>query len=214
MTNWLELVAGASVDHRPAAKSCLLVARLWRHLFALSYPTPSVRSMSELTTSRINRQFRTLRNKCSALNSFTPAPSRPKVSVTYGRSSRGHAYQSHEDDETPPLAILQSLDKLGSRLHLDRAIVENMQLSKRIYEVRDAFKNIVQAAFGATSEELHRLSPVESLTSICARVIGEHVQSEMDASLEDVPDVDGEEDSVRSKAMDDIYESVPAQHRQ
>ena len=167
--------------------------------------------MVQLTTTRITRQFRTLRNKCTALNSLVNAPSKPTVTVTYGRSSQ--ARRPPEDDEIPPLAILQSLDKLGARLHLDRAIVQNMQLSKRIYEVRDAFKNIVQSSDGPrdpSQETTWKLS----LTSICARIVGELAQSEADAAVCEDPDSEGRENEIRSRATDELYENVPAQYRQ
>ncbi len=164
--------------------------------------------MSELTTSKVNRQFRSLRSKCASLTSLSLAPSRPKVAVTYGSSSR-NATREHQDD-TPPLAILQSLDKLGSRLHFDRAIVENMQLSKRIYEVRDAFKNIVQSTSGLPKPDTSRILP---LAGICARVVGEHVEVEMKASLEGLSDDEGGQDEIRSQIMDELYEQVPSQYR-
>ena len=171
--------------------------------------------MSELTTSKINRLFRTLRSKCASLGSFKPASSKPTVSVTYGHSSRGHVKRPQDEDEIPPLAILQSLDKISTRLRLDRAIVENMQLAKHIYEVRDAFRNIVQAALGPVSDNqsTHEPPGILPLTALCARLIGEHVQSEMDASLDD--DTDPEcQDELRSQTMDDLYESVPCRYRQ
>ena len=169
--------------------------------------------MHELTTSKVNRQFRTLRSKCAALATLTVAPSRPAVSVTYGSSSRTITRKPLDDEDAPPLAILQSLDKLGSRLHFDRAIVENMQLSKRIYEVRDAFKNIVQSTFGAEKDVAEEPSTVTPLSSICARLVGEHIQSEMDASLEACSDAEGREDVIRNSVMDDLYEQVPSLYR-
>ncbi|TFK88747.1 hypothetical protein K466DRAFT_546601 [Polyporus arcularius HHB13444] len=167
--------------------------------------------MSELTTSKVNRQFRSLRSKCASLTSISLAPPRPKVAVTYGSSLR-NATREHQDD-TPPLAILQSLDKLGSRLHFDRAIVENMQLSKRIYEVRDAFKNIVQSTSGLPKPDSPVLSRILPLAGICARVVGEHVEVEMKASLGDLSDDEGGQDEIRSQIMDELYEQVPSQYR-
>ncbi|KAI0717264.1 hypothetical protein C8T65DRAFT_726300 [Cerioporus squamosus] len=168
--------------------------------------------MSELTTSKVNRQFRSLRSKCASLTSLSHAPPRPKVAVTYGSSSR-NAPRLGEQDDAPPLAILQSLDKLGARLHFDRALVENMQLSKRIYEVRDAFKNIVQSTFGPpkpVSETPCRILP---LAGICARVVGQHVEVEMAASLEHLPNAEGGQDEDRGQIMDELYEQVPSQYR-
>ncbi|KAI0633675.1 hypothetical protein C8Q77DRAFT_1116338 [Trametes polyzona] len=170
--------------------------------------------MAELSTSRINRQLRSLRMKCARLSTFTPAPTKPSVSVTYGSSSRNAPKKPHDDDGTPPLAILQSLDNFGARLHLDRAIVENMQLSKRIYEVRDAFRNIVQSVLGPHSNgnqsEGRRTLP---LTSICARLIGEHVQSEVEAALDDLQDSDVTDGDLDTQTMEDLYDQVPPAYR-
>ncbi|KAH9929620.1 uncharacterized protein BXZ73DRAFT_90459 [Epithele typhae] len=173
--------------------------------------------MTELTTSRINRKLRTLRSKCAALNGAQPTSSKPKVSTTYGRSNRTSTRASNEEEESPPLAILQSLDKISARFRYERATVENMQLSKRIYEVRDAFKNIVQLS--ASSHTKSQPDPdvssyLSSLTGICAQLIGEHIQGEVEASIDDLSEVKAsQEDELRSQIMDDVYESIPAQHR-
>ncbi|KAI1791253.1 hypothetical protein LXA43DRAFT_1141319 [Ganoderma leucocontextum] len=167
--------------------------------------------MSEVTISKVNRQFRTLRAKCTALNTLVLAPTRPTVTVTYGRQTIPRKPQ--EDDDTPPLAILQSLDRFGARLHLDRAIIENMQLSKRIYEVRDAFSNIVQCAFGDPAGDTEPLPRILSLTGICARIVGEHAQSEADAAVDEDSGSEGHEDQIRSQAIEELYENVPPQSR-
>ncbi|KAI0331200.1 hypothetical protein GY45DRAFT_654609 [Cubamyces sp. BRFM 1775] len=172
--------------------------------------------MAELSTSRVNRQLRSLRAKCASLNELqrrTLAPSKPNVSVTYG-SSRTAARRPQEEDDVPPLAILQCLDNFGMRLHLDRAIVENMQLSKRIYEVRDAFRNIVQACTTSPSNSADNgKGRISSLTAICARLIGEHVQSEVKATAEEMADEHGREDGLAAQVMDELYEQVPTPHR-
>ncbi|EIW63178.1 uncharacterized protein TRAVEDRAFT_69277 [Trametes versicolor FP-101664 SS1] len=170
--------------------------------------------MAELSSSRINRQLRSLRMKCTSLNALTLAPTKPAVSVTYGSSHRNVSKHAQDDDGTPPLAILQSLDNFGTRLHLDRAIIENMQLSKRIYEVRDAFRNIVQSVLGpAPSLDHEERGRVLDLTSICARLIGEHVQSEIEAAFDDLRDSDVLEDDRGTQAMDDLYDQVPPAYR-
>ncbi|KAL1942773.1 hypothetical protein VTO73DRAFT_5013 [Trametes versicolor] len=170
--------------------------------------------MAELSSSKINRQLRSLRMKCTSLNALALAPTKPAVSVTYGSSHRNVPKHAQDDDGIPPLAILQSLDNFGTRLHLDRAIIENMQLSKRIYEVRDAFRNIVQSVLGpAPSIDHEERGRVPALTSICARLIGEHVQSEIEAAFDDLRDSDVLEDDRGTQAMDDLYDQVPPAYR-
>jgi len=168
--------------------------------------------MSQLTISKVNRQFRTLRAKCTALATLALAPAKPAVTVTYGRQTSSRKPQ--EEDDMPPLAILQSLDRFGTRLHLDRAIIENMQLSKRIYEVRDVFSNIVQSSFGDLAGGTEMPSRILSLTGVCARIIGEQVQAEADAAVDDDPDSGGHEDEIRSQTIEELYENAPPQYRQ
>ena len=168
--------------------------------------------MSELTISKVNRQFRTLRAKCTALTTLATGPTKPTVTVTYGRQKIPRKPQ--EDEGVPPLAILQSLDRFGTRLHLDRAIIENMQLSKRIYEVRDVFSNIVQSSFGDTASGAGARSRILSLTGVCARIIGEQAQTEADAAVDDDPVSRGHEDEIRSQAIEALYDNAPPQYRQ
>ena len=168
--------------------------------------------MFEPTVSKVNQSFCTLRAKCTALNSLILAPPKPTVTITYGRKTAPR--KPRDDDNAPPLALLQSLDRLSARLHLDRAIIENMQLSKRIYEVRDAFSHIVKSAFGDPAPHTDPPPRILSLASICARTVGEHAQSEADAAVADHPKSEGHVDEIRSQAIDELYENVLPQYRQ
>lgn len=120
--------------------------------------------MAELSSSKINRQLRSLRMKCTSLNALALAPTKPAVSVTYGSSHRNVSKHAQDDDGTPPLAILQSLDHFGARLHLDRAIIENVgrMLKIMVYIVEIAVRMIIHNV----RERAHLESVVDSSATV------------------------------------------------
>ncbi|KAI0730208.1 hypothetical protein C8Q72DRAFT_971081, partial [Fomitopsis betulina] len=171
-------------------------------------------SGAHLTTTRINRLFRPLRAKCTALAEFTPPRShtRPHVSVTYSRNARPPSRTASADHDAPPLAILQPPETLGSRIHLDRTSLDNVQLSRKIYEVRDAFRSLVHAVLGADT----RLDAptLRSLTALCAAVVGANIQQEIVARQAELGD-ELEEPSANNatEIQEELYETVPLHHR-
>ncbi|GBE81344.1 hypothetical protein SCP_0310710 [Sparassis crispa] len=172
-------------------------------------------SAERLSPSRVKRIFRPLRAKCISLATFSSPLSqpRPAVSTTYLSSSRNYARRTNAENEPPPLVVLQPPENLGSRIHFDRASVESLQLSKKIYEVRDAFRNIVQLAFRQTSTRgPSNVTPIRSLAAICASVIGEHIEDEIEAQQDEYPNVDVC-DYVAGEVMEKVYDCVPAHHR-
>ncbi|CCM00609.1 uncharacterized protein FIBRA_02645 [Fibroporia radiculosa] len=166
-----------------------------------------------LTTSRISRVFRPLRAKCITLAEFFPiAPVRRHtlVSVTYANKTRPASRSTPIEHDTPPLAVLQPPETLGSRIHLDRTSVENLQLSRKIYEVRDAFRNLVQVALGPGNGHKPNSTRIMSLAAMCSVVVGEHIQSELRACEEDEL---VEDENASAKLMDELYEAVPPHYR-
>ena len=172
---------------------------------------------AHLTTTRINRLFRPLRAKCSALADFTPPRSqtKPHVSITYSRNSRAVSRTASADHDAPPLAILQPPETLGSRIHLDRTSLDNVQLSRKIYEVRDAFRSLVQAVLGADTTNARRDAPtIRSLAALCAAVVGENIQNEIiarQAELEDA--LEDPSSNIATETQEELYEAVPSHHR-
>lgn len=168
---------------------------------------------SDLPVSRVNRILRPLRNKCALLASTTSSSSRRSRAanpITYSSNPPSSQWQA---DDHPPLAILQTPQHLVSRVHLDRHSLGNLDLSRKIYAVVDAFKNVLQASFGAERDEGEKTAFL-SLTDICAAVVGENVQAEVEWTAEDDDDdeEDIEEDAERA-IVDDIYEAVPSRFR-
>ena len=103
------------------------------------------------------------------------------VVVTYGSSSRHSSADVSERRDEPPLAVIPPPEKLSVLSKLDRSSRENLELSRRIYDVRDAFRNILQAAL-TTGTSSRRSTPqphvetsegrVRSLAAMCASTVG------------------------------------------
>ncbi|KZT04690.1 uncharacterized protein LAESUDRAFT_814035 [Laetiporus sulphureus 93-53] len=167
-----------------------------------------------LTTSRINRLFRPLRAKCTALAEFVSVSTRKRaaVSVTYSRTTRFASAHVFVDRDVPPLALLQPPEALRSRIHLDRTSMDNLQLSRKIYDVRDAFKNILQASLGSTAVRGH--SGPSSLAALCAGIVGENLHDDVEAYQEGLLQMGNDTDEhAAMEFLDDLYEAVPGHYR-
>ncbi|KAJ3538145.1 hypothetical protein NM688_g6560 [Phlebia brevispora] len=170
---------------------------------------------SQLTTSRISRLLRPLRTKCVHLAAISNTKSKG-VAITYGSSSRHSSQRSSSENDSPPLAVIPPPEKLSTLSGSDRPTRDDMQLSKGIYDVRDAFRNVIQATFGVLStpyggEEntILRMTRVRSLASICASVIGDHIEDQ--ARLHD--EGDEAEDEEDMEILSELYEAIPPHFR-
>ncbi|THH20778.1 hypothetical protein EW146_g620 [Bondarzewia mesenterica] len=164
---------------------------------------------SQLTVSKINRLLRPLRNKCTHLASLASSSSSSKPTlVTYA----SRAATVRVDDDAPPLANLLPPKVLLSRAHLDHHSLANLDLSGRIYAVVDAFKNVIKASFD--SEREGREITIMTLTDLCAAVVGESIQDEVEQNLyhEEHEERDVDEDAEMA-IVDECYESIPDRFR-
>ncbi|KAI0058693.1 hypothetical protein BV25DRAFT_1188227 [Artomyces pyxidatus] len=158
---------------------------------------------TDLTIPRINRLLRPLRNKCANLAAAKASASTSATQITYG--SRGLTWTSRD---TPPLCVLPDPKNLLIRAHSDRKTVDELTLSRQIYTVVDAFRNVLQAAFG---NERTKFSPlVLDLTDLCAAVVGKTIREEVAQNIS--PDAE-EEDDTEMAIIDELYESVPLRFR-
>lgn len=153
-----------------------------------------IESGAHLTTSRVNRLLRPLRNKCNALAAL---PKAAKTScVTYSKQ-----LSNWDPDSRPPLTILR-FSAGAKKLTLDRRSADEFELSRRIHAVCDAFKNIATVTFRQPCGER-----IPSLAAMCTQVIGENMPAantlaDLDRdSTDNILDVDG------------IYEAVPPHYR-
>ncbi|KAG2128621.1 uncharacterized protein EDB93DRAFT_1095928, partial [Suillus bovinus] len=156
---------------------------------------------SHLTTSRINRLLRPLRNKCLSLS---------KLLSTARHSASRSTYSSHSQvwplDSPPPLTLLpQPSSAIRGRFsYFDKA--EDLELSRLIHAVCDAFRCVLQVTHGTVPGE-----SVPSLAAMCCFVVGENVPLSgigMRDSQEEVVD----EDELM-KTMEDIYDAIPTYYR-
>ncbi|OSX66738.1 hypothetical protein POSPLADRAFT_1130969 [Postia placenta MAD-698-R-SB12] len=171
---------------------------------------------AHLTTSRITRLFRPLRAKCTSLADLAASSSRKthSVSITYSKHYRGLPRTASLETEAPPLAVLQPPENLGLRIHLDKASVENLQLSKKIYEVRDAFRSFVQAVLGTSAtNEPAKPTRIMGLAAMCAVMVGENIQGEIEAREHEADATDGRDEDIATEVMDELYNAVPPHYR-
>lgn len=155
-------------------------------------------SGAHLTTSRVSRLLRPLRNKCTSLAAL-PKAAAAASRVTYSKQS-----SNWDPDSRPPLTILCL--SAGTRgLTLDRHSADEFELSRRIHAICDAFKNIAHAAFGQPCSER-----IPSLAAMCALVVGENMPpANSDNTLAD----SGEDSTGDILDVDGIYEAVPPHYR-
>ena len=155
-------------------------------------------SGAHLTTSRVNRLLRPLRNKCSSLAALPKSATASRV--TYSKQS-----SNWEPDSRPPLIVLCPTGI--KKLTLDRRSADEFELSRRIHGVCDAFKNVAHVAYGQPCTQR-----IPSLAAMCTLVIG----GNMPATNSDSTSVDSGEDSIDENDLldaDAIYETVPQHYR-
>ena len=176
-------------------------------------------SGSHLTTSRISRLLRPLRTKCKQFVEVANLPAKPHggAVATYATASR-HPFPTDElNSDFHSLTLLPPPKTLGSLTRLERPARDHFRLSKAIYDVRDAYCNIVQVAFGTqagsrtgTPEFISRRGRVRGLASICASVIGEQIEEEARGLREQQDEPNQDEDM---ELLNDIYDAVPMHYR-
>lgn len=151
-------------------------------------------SSAHLTTSRVNRLLRPLRNKCNTLAAFPRSAMASRV--TYSKQS------SNWDPDSRPLTVLYP--SAGTKkLTVDGRSADEFELSRRIHAVCNAFKNVAHVAYGQPCTER-----IPSLAEMCSLVVGEN----MPAANSDSTLVDSGEDSTNQNLIldvDGIYEAVP-----
>ncbi|KAG2113762.1 uncharacterized protein F5147DRAFT_679678, partial [Suillus discolor] len=158
-------------------------------------------SGSHLTTSRINRLLRPLRNKCLSLSK--------SLSTARHGASRS-TYSSHSQDWPldcpPPLALLPqpSSATRGRFNYFDRA--EDLELSRLIYAVCDAFRCILRVTHGSVPGE-----SIPSLAAMCCFVVGENVPLSGIGTRDSQEEVVDEDELM--KTVEDIYDTIPTYYR-
>ncbi|KAJ3988287.1 hypothetical protein F5890DRAFT_528932 [Lentinula detonsa] len=149
-----------------------------------------------LSTTRINRLLRPLRNKCSSLAAFGARTGSSSAPTTYS------SVKSMNQPDMPPLCILSPPE---NSTRLDAASIE---LSRRIYAVYNAFKDVVEKTKALRIQSAgNNTARLPSLSTMCASVIGRHAEPDFE---EDVTRLE-EERSV--DAVETLYKEIPALYR-
>lgn len=162
----------------------------------------------ELSTARVSRLLRPLRLKCSVLASssstFEPIPRTG--------FAEGSSLPTQHDSL---LSIIPPPERLRALFKLDRASRANIELSKKLYDVRDAFRNVIQAVHVPVPSQrtpaVTQLQRIRSLTSLCAATVGEHMEEQVRLAR-----AEREEDTVDNDDLDiinELYEAVPEHYR-
>lgn len=188
-------------------------------------------SAPTLTTSRIVRLFRPLRAKCKHLVSVLEGSSKRRHSAPITYTSRKRLTEGSRKPGHPPQCqfSLTPLPPPQRLRDVGQAGRETLPLSKALYDVRDAFQNILSACFTPPSEarapkplvnsrrsfadsSVHRTFRVPSLAVLAATVIGRTIEAEVWTSLQTVEKNLAKEDGDVA-VINQIYDSVPQHHR-
>ncbi|KAI0075351.1 hypothetical protein K474DRAFT_1699100 [Panus rudis PR-1116 ss-1] len=181
-------------------------------------------SQPDLTTSRIIRLLRPLRTKCAAasISASVARQHRHKAIVTYASRTNNSNVRSSapEQDDVFSLTILPPAERMNS-LKYSR---EQMMASKQMYDVRDAFRNLVQAVLGGSNTAGHDPPTREiessgsgrilSLAGMCSMIIGRHIESEVAIARENREEDDGIGGEEDMEVVTDLYEAMPSQCRE
>ena len=224
-------------DHVPVTRQKKVELSLSPSVYAVVMPPPS--TGTHLTTSRIHRILRPLRTKCAGLASIAAsAGGKPTggVRITYGSRrtlsrTNSSSSSSSNADEPPPLTILPPPEQIifsKSTSQYD-STGKQLALSKSIYGIRDAFRNVVNIAFGGGPDEPHTRSSassamstdhgvaspkgrVVSLVGLCAMVAGKELGVGQEGERSDCEEsTDDKECSKEGTTgwIDEIYEGIP-----
>ncbi|KAF8629186.1 hypothetical protein AX17_005771 [Amanita inopinata Kibby_2008] len=147
-----------------------------------------------LSYSQVDRLLRPLRSKCNAL-------------ATFSRRST-HTSQPATDDAStaPPLLILLPPDTVGLRVRLNKHSVSTLELSRKIYAVRDSFRDVVVKILKRNNS--NPSSPltqgrVFGLADFCATIVGSRLLSELNQS----------QDIEEGDTAVEIFDSIPIHYR-
>ena len=202
-------------------------------------PPSSTSTGTHLTTSRINRILRPLKTKCAglALTALACRKSTAGVRITYGSRNRisrtnTSSLSSSNSDEPPPLTVLPPPGQIHNPKSTSQydSTGQQLALSKKIYGIRDAFRNVINIAFGCGPDEPHSRTSassamsadhtassskgrVVSLAGLCAIVVGKELGvsqgGDRDDGEESTDDEECGDEEEGTEWVDEIYEEVP-----
>lgn len=146
----------------------------------------------QLSTSRIHRLLRPLRTRCTSL-----------AALGKGAQRRPATYSSKatvSKENVPPLLLLHSSSSV------DKHSTDASELSRKVYAVRDCFRDILLAT-GQRDKLESGGGPVRivRLAEMCSMVIGD--------TIEDEGATTNEEKETMAEFADGIYDVIPLEYR-
>ena len=149
----------------------------------------------QLSTSRIHRLLRPLRTRCASLAALGKETRRRPA--TYSSKA------TVSKENVPPLLLLHSS---SSATHVDKHSMDVSDLSRKVYAVRDCFRDILLAT-GRRGKVESGGGParIPRLAEMCSMVIGD--------SIEDEDATTNEEREAVAEFADDIYDAIPLEYR-
>lgn len=190
----------------------LICPKLWRvHLSAfyflnLTATSNMVDVESQLSISRIHRLLRPLR--CTLVSNTTQAH-QTKSQRTYSSKSTKFVITNNT------LAPLERIPPPGRAASLGGECREErdqlIELSRKIYTLRDCFKNVVAGALG---KDYGVPAQVPSLASLCATVMGEALNQHMEELEHEIQEEkESVDDTELLEAVESLFETIPAYQR-
>jgi len=158
----------------------------------------------KLSTSRIHRLLRPLRNRCISLASFATGVCRSGIRTTYVSQTSG---DDIDGSLFPPLSVLQPPMDMSARIHFDKHRIDSLEMSRKVYAVRDCFHDIVSKTGkhrAGTAAMTGTQQFAMSLAAICSIVVGKNMQCGAEENSDDIED---------ANLVNDIYEAIPLQYR-
>ena len=204
-------------------------------------PPSSTSTGTHLTTSRIHRILRPLKTKCAGLTaSAALAGGKSTVATRSTYSSRNRisrtnssSFSLNNPEEPPPLTTLPPPEQMHHSKSSSQydSTGNQLALSRSIYGIRDAFKNVINIAFGGGWDDpcsrgsvssgtlvdntaLSSKGRVISLAGLCAVVIGKELGVSQEGGNDDGEegsndDDCGSEEEEATRWVDEIYEGIP-----
>ncbi|KAA1475178.1 hypothetical protein DENSPDRAFT_909282 [Dentipellis sp. KUC8613] len=173
-----------------------------------------------LAVSRIHRLLRPLRNKCTVLAALPASATSAGCAVTTYGSARAPSWA---DDGVAPLERIPPPRVILARTETRMRLQGRLELARKVWDVLDAWGNVLQAALGKEKEKARAgqgkegekvdldlgegaRGGVGSLMAMCAAVVGENMQGEVERAVEEGEGGEGEE--VEMKVVNELYEAV------
>lgn len=148
---------------------------------------------ADWTTSRISRLLRPLKCKCLALLSYLKET--PTVTTTYG---------SRYLPSSQELSSSKVPSNIGIRIHFSKDTVQSLELSRRIYAVRDCYSDLISKADAFRQDATTGSPTLTSLADLCSVILGAQIPCN---------EADGLEYEAEANSSEVLFGAIPPAYR-